>query len=67
MSKKVISFRLSDDDLAALDQAAKRFKMNRSEVLSAAIRAFQQDYVNQGRSFVERTPWWLEDLEGHRR
>lgn len=63
MSKKVISFRLAEDDLIRLDETAQRFNMSRSETLSAAIRAFNNDYVNENGTFVRRTPWWLQTLE----
>ncbi|WP_404926240.1 ribbon-helix-helix domain-containing protein [Mesorhizobium sp. ORM16] len=62
MSKKIISFRLAEDDLAILDETAQRFNMSRSEALSAALRAFNNDYVNENGTFVRRTPWWLQTL-----
>ncbi|UVC17080.1 ribbon-helix-helix protein, CopG family [Mesorhizobium onobrychidis] len=62
MSKKVISFRLAEDDLAILDKTARRFNMSRSEALIAALRSFNNDYVNENGTFVRRTPWWLQTL-----
>ena len=63
MSKKVISFRLSEKDLGALDQACKSYKMNRSDILSAAIGVFLRDYVPDRGSYAQRAPWRLDILD----
>lgn len=67
MTKKVASFRLSAQDLDLIEKSAKRFKVSRSQALSAAIRAFDQNYMTEDETFVQRTPWWFETLEGDTR
>lgn len=62
MSKQVISFRLSDVDLAALDLACERFSENRSQVVARAIRALLEEYVEDGKT-VTRRPYWLASLD----
>jgi Arc/MetJ-type ribon-helix-helix transcriptional regulator len=38
MAKGIISVRLSSERLAQIDEACKRLRMNRSEVIDAALR-----------------------------
>ncbi len=67
MSKQVTSFRLTTEDLAALDECAERFGFSRSQVVSFALRDFKENYLHNNGTFVERTPWWFETLEGKTR
>jgi metal-responsive CopG/Arc/MetJ family transcriptional regulator len=62
MGKQVISFRLSDADLAALDLACQRFGENRSQVVARAIRSLVEEYVEDGKT-VTRRPYWLASLD----
>ncbi len=62
MSKKVISFRLSVEELAKLDQATETFDMNRSEVVVAAIGVLLREYVHEKGELIRRTPWILDPL-----
>lgn len=62
MSKQVISFRLSEADLQALDLACQRFGENRSQVVNRAIRSLLEEYVDDGKT-VTRRPYWLTSLE----
>ncbi|WP_429819547.1 ribbon-helix-helix domain-containing protein [Ensifer sp. B1-9] len=60
MSKKVISFRLSDEELAKLDEACRRLSQNRSETVVSAIEVLLRDYVHEGGTLIQRTPWLFE-------
>ena len=62
MSKKVISFRLSEEDIANLDEVSRRLDRNRSDVLSEAIALLMRDYTHEGGKLTKRTPW-LTTLE----
>jgi metal-responsive CopG/Arc/MetJ family transcriptional regulator len=62
MSKRVISFRLSESELAALDLACQRFSESRSQVISRAIRSLMEEYVDDGKT-ITRRPYWLADLD----
>jgi len=63
MSKKVISFRLSESELQLLDLACHRFSENRSQVISKAISSLLTEYVDQNGKLVRR-PYWLTNLDG---
>lgn len=41
---QVRSFRVSDDDVAAIDKISKRFGVTRSEVIRQAIFLLQKEY-----------------------
>ncbi len=58
MSKQVISFRLSDDELALLDEACKRLRLNRSQTVVEAINVLLRDYIDEGGTLVQRKPWF---------
>jgi metal-responsive CopG/Arc/MetJ family transcriptional regulator len=62
MSKRVISFRLSETELKALDVACQRFSESRSQIVSRAIRSLMEEYVEDGKT-VTRRPYWLVDLD----
>lgn len=64
MSKKVISFRLSDEELAALDEACRRFGMNRSQTVSAGIAVLLSEYLKQDATLLRRAPWFKTSLSG---
>jgi metal-responsive CopG/Arc/MetJ family transcriptional regulator len=63
MSKKVISFRLSESELQLLDLACHRFSETRSEVISRAIKSLLSEYVDQQGKLIRR-PYWLANLDG---
>jgi metal-responsive CopG/Arc/MetJ family transcriptional regulator len=62
MSKRVVSFRLSNADLEALDIACQRFGENRSQVVGRAIRSLLEEYVEDGKKLTRR-PYWLTSLD----
>jgi metal-responsive CopG/Arc/MetJ family transcriptional regulator len=64
MSKQVVSFRFSNDELHTLDDACKRFGMNRTEVVNVAVRALIAEYIHQEGTLIKRTPWLLSSLTG---
>lgn len=64
MAKRVISFRLSDAELAALDEACQRFHMNRSEILVAAIQTLMRDYTHDKGTLLRRAEWFITTLPG---
>jgi predicted transcriptional regulator len=61
MSKKVVSFRLSDDELHALDEVCGRLRMSRSDVVSAAIAVITKEYFLKEGTIRRRAPWFLTD------
>jgi hypothetical protein len=63
MSKKVISFRLSESELQVLDLACHRFSESRSQVISRAIKSLLNEYVEQEGKQIRR-PYWLPNLDG---
>ena len=63
MSKPVISFRLSDEELQILDEACRRFSESRSEVIGRAIRGLLTEYVEQSGKMIRR-PYWLPNMDG---
>lgn len=67
MTKKIVSFRLSAHEIELIEKSARRFKVSRSQALSAAIRAFDHNYMAEDETFVQRTPWWFESLDGDTR
>lgn len=62
MSKKVISFRLSNQELAKLDEACRRLNQNRSETVISAIEVLLRDYVHEEGTLIQRRPWLLDSL-----
>jgi hypothetical protein len=62
MSKKVVSFRLSDQELLALDEACRRLGMNRSQVVSAGVTVLLKEYVHEDGTLLRRVPWILTPL-----
>lgn len=59
MSKKVVTFRLSDEELLALDEVCQRLSMNRSQVVSAGIHALLREYTTKDGSLLRRAPWFM--------
>lgn len=64
MNKKVVSFRLSDDELKALDEACRRLKMNRSQVVAAGISVLLREYLDEGGTLLRRAPWFMTSVTG---
>jgi hypothetical protein len=64
MRKKVISFRLSDDEVAALDEACQRFGMNRSQTVSAGIAVLLAEYLKEKDTLLRRAPWFTTSMLG---
>ncbi len=62
MTKRVISFRLSDRELQALNLACKRLGMNRSEAVSAGISVLLAEYAKDGERLIRRAPWISEPI-----
>jgi Ribbon-helix-helix protein, copG family len=62
MSKKVVSFRLSDKELAALDEACKRFGISRSQTVSAGISVLLAEYLKEDGTLLRRAPWFKTSL-----
>lgn len=52
MSKKLCNFRIDDEDKAALEEIAQRYRLNASEVLRGLVRCFLSADKNPG--LVER-------------
>lgn len=67
MSKKVVSFRFSDEELQAIDKACARFGKNRSQIVSFGVATLLRDYVHEDGTLLKRTPWLvaLEDGAKH--
>jgi len=63
MSKSVISFRLSEEELHLLDQACHRFSESRSQVISRAIRGLLTEYIERDGKMI-RQPYWLPNMDG---
>jgi Ribbon-helix-helix protein, copG family len=65
MTKRVISLRVSDQQLAELDAACKELRMNRTEAISEAIRFLPKLIGNEGkvirRDTYLRSPWMDDD------
>ena len=66
MNKKVISFRLSEGELRALDRACVRLGMTRTEAISAGISVLLSEYLKEGERLVRRAPWLVTSLEDGR-
>lgn len=66
MSKKVISFRLSEQDIANLEEVCRRFHWNRSTVLSEAITVLMRDYTHEGGKLTKRTPWFDDGVKNEK-
>lgn len=64
MSKQVVSFRMSKEDLAALDEVCRRLDLNRSEAVSAGISVLLAEYVNKDGTLLRRAPWFMTDVTG---
>jgi metal-responsive CopG/Arc/MetJ family transcriptional regulator len=63
MSKQVISFRLSEQELKVLDEACHRFSENRSQVISRAIKSLLTEYIEQEGKLI-RQPYWMPNMDG---
>jgi hypothetical protein len=66
MSKQVVSFRLSKEELAALDAVCQRLGLNRSEVVSAGISVLSKEYVHEDGTLLRRAPWFMTGVTGDR-
>lgn len=64
MSKQVVSFRMSKEDLVALDEVCRRLDLNRSEAVIAGISVLLAEYVNKGGTLLRRAPWFITDVTG---
>ena len=64
MSKQVISFRMSQEELAALDEVCRRLDLNRSEAVSAGVSVLLAEYVNKDGTLLRRAPWFMTDMTG---
>jgi hypothetical protein len=66
MSKQVVSFRLSKEELVALDAACQRLGLNRSEAVSAGIAVLSKEYVHENGTLLRRAPWFMTGVTGDR-
>jgi hypothetical protein len=64
MSKQVVSFRMSKEELAALDEVCRRLKINRSEVVNAGILVLLKNHAAGDGSLLRRAPWFLTTVTG---
>jgi len=64
MSKQVVSFRMSKDDLAGLDEVCRRLRLNRSEAVSAGISVLLAEYANDSGTLLRRAPWFRTTVTG---
>lgn len=64
MSKQVISFRMSQEELAALDEVCRRLDLNRSEAVSAGVSVLLAEYVNKDGTLLRRAPWFMTGMTG---
>jgi Ribbon-helix-helix protein, copG family len=64
MSKQVVSFRMSQEELAALDEVCRRLGLNRSEAVSAGVSVLLAEYVNKDGTLLRRAPWFMTGLTG---
>jgi hypothetical protein len=64
MSKQVVSFRMSKQDLAALDEVCRRLNLNRSAAVSAGISVLLAEYVDENGTLLRRAPWFITDVTG---
>lgn len=55
--KKVISFRLSESDLANLDAVCAKLGLSRGEAVAKGIAVLATEYVRKGGSIERDTPW----------
>lgn len=55
--KKVISFRLSDDELADLDAVCAKLRLSRGEAVVKGIHVLAAEYVRKGGSIERDSPW----------
>lgn len=55
--KQVISFRLSDSDLADLDAVCAKLGLSRGEAVAKGISVLAAEYVRKGGSIERDTPW----------
>lgn len=64
MGKQVVSFRMSQEELAALDEVCRRLGLNRSEAVSAGVSVLLAEYVNKDGTLLRRAPWFMTDVTG---
>jgi hypothetical protein len=64
MSKRVISFRLSEREIRALDEACVRLSKSRSQVVSAGIAVLLNEYIEKDGTLLRRAPWFLTSVAG---
>jgi Ribbon-helix-helix protein, copG family len=64
MSKQVVSFRMSKEDLAALEEVCRRLNLNRSEAVSAGISVLLAEYANESGTLLRRAPWFMTAVTG---
>lgn len=69
MSKNVVSFRLSVEELRILDEACRRFGINRSQAVSAGIKGLLGAHIDKdngsiieadggSKTLPQRAPWF---------
>lgn len=64
MSKQVISFRMSKEDLVALDEVCQRLGLNRSQAVSVGISVLLAEYANNNGTLLRRAPWFTRTITG---
>ena len=76
MSKKVVSFRLSDSDILKLDEACRKFGKNRSEVIVSGIQVLLGGRIDEdgtllkpddGQPLTKRAPWFKTSIPERKR
>lgn len=55
--KQVISFRLSESELADLDAVCAKFGLSRSKAIAKGISVLATEYALKGGSIERDTPW----------
>jgi hypothetical protein len=64
MSKQVASFRMSKEELTALDEVCRKLKLNRSEAVNFGISVLLEEYVSKDGTLLRRAPWFMTTVTG---
>ena len=67
MSKQVTSFRMSKEELAALDEVCRKLKLNRSEAVNFGISVLLEEYAKENGTLLRRAPWFMTTVTGGER
>jgi hypothetical protein len=67
MSKQVVSFRMSKEELATLDEVCRRLKVSRTEAVNAGILVLLKEYAVEDGSLLRRAPWFMTTVTGRGR